>query len=57
MTAQIELKEGNTHLSSLERAVECASDPARLRLLPGNNPSLDDLRQKTEALEVSMLAI
>lgn len=42
-------------MSSLEKAVECASNPARLRLLPGNNPSLNDLRQKTEALEVSLL--
>ena len=54
VAAQIELKEENTRLSSLERAVECASDPARLRLLPGNNPTLDDLREKIEAMEVSL---
>ena len=48
-----QLKVCEKELRRLEQAVECASDPSRIRQLPGENPSLNELRDKIEKLEVS----
>ena len=47
-----QLKVCEKELRQLEQAVECASDPSRIRQLPGENPSLNELRDKIETLEV-----
>lgn len=47
-----QLKACEEELRRLEQAVECPSDPTRLRLLPGENPSCNELREKIERLEV-----
>ena len=36
----------------LEAAVENASDPSRLRILPGDSPSRNELTNRIEKLEV-----
>lgn len=50
--AQIDLKACEQHLRELEAAVEDASDPQRLRVLPGDCPSRNELSSKIEQLEV-----
>ena len=52
-----QLKNCVEQLHALESAVECASDPSRLRILPGSNPSCGDLRERVEKLEVRSLSI
>ena len=52
VNAQIELKMCQERLQGLEEAVECASDPSRLRLLSGENPSCTELTEKVTTLEV-----
>ena len=52
VNAQIELKTCEQHLRILEKRVEDASDPNRLRLLPGENPSLKELDEKLDKVEV-----
>ncbi len=54
INAQIELQNCQKTLKQLGEAVECASDPARLRLLSGDNPSRKQLIVKIDALEVSV---
>ena len=50
--AQIELKGCEQRLRELEAAVENASDPQRLRVLPGDCPSRNEISSKIEQLEV-----
>ena len=52
VNAQISLKECEERLRDLEAAVENASDPSRLRILPGDSPSRSELTNKIEKLEV-----
>lgn len=52
VTGQLELQCCQERLEELGQAVECASDPARLRLLEGDNPSRNELNDKIDALEV-----
>ena len=52
VNAQISLKECEERLRALEAAVENASDPSRLRILPGDSPSRNELTNKIEKLEV-----
>lgn len=52
LTAQIELKTCEKELRLLEKAVEDANDPDRLRLLPGENPTHNDLTNKMDKVEV-----
>ena len=52
INAQIELKECEREMREVERAVENANDPSRLRLLPGGDPSRNELANKIETLEV-----
>ena len=54
INAQIELKECEREMREVERAVENANDPSRLRLLPGGDPSRNELANKIETLEVYM---
>ena len=54
INAQIELKECEREMREVERAVENANDPFRLRLLPGGDPSRNELANKIETLEVYM---
>ena len=51
----LQLKVCEKELRRLEQAVECASDPTRVRQLPGENPSLNKLRDNIERLEVPHL--
>lgn len=55
VNAQIQLKSCQERLQQLEQAVECASDPTRIRLLGGDNPSHKELNEKIDALEVSVV--
>ncbi len=55
--AQIELQNCQETLKELEQSVECASDPARMRLLGGDNPSRKQLNVKLDVLEVSVVAL
>ena len=52
VNAQISLKECEQRLRALEAAVEDASDPMRLRILPGDSPSRNELTNRIEKLEV-----
>ena len=52
VNAQISLKECEQRLRSLEAAVENANDPSRLRILPGDSPSRNELANRIEKLEV-----
>ena len=52
VNAQIELKACEQQLRKLEGAVENATNPQRVRLLPGDCPSRNELDSKTEKLEV-----
>ena len=52
VNGQISLKECEERLRALEAAVENASDPSRLRILPGDSPSRNELTNKIEKLEV-----
>ncbi len=52
VTGQLELQQCQERLQELGEAVECASDPARLRLLSGDNPSRNQLSDKIDTLEV-----
>ena len=54
INAQIKLKECEREMREVERAVENANDPSRLRLLPGGDPSRNELANKIETLEVYM---
>ena len=47
-----QLKQSEERMRALEKAVECASDPARLRMLPGDDPSCSELADKLERIEV-----
>lgn len=51
-TAQEELKSCEQELRQLEKAVEDSSNPDRLRLLPGKNPTHSDLTAKMDKVEV-----
>ncbi len=53
VASQIELKACEEQLRALESAVECASDPSRLRLLPGANLTPGEIRERIERLEVA----
>ncbi len=55
VASQIELKACEEQLRALEAAVECASDPSRLRLLSGTDPTTREIRDRTEKLEVTRL--
>lgn len=52
VSAQISLKECEERLRSLEAAVENANDLTRLRVLPGDCPSRNELTNRIEKLEV-----
>lgn len=54
VNAQISLKECEQSLRALEAAVENANDPTRLRILPGDSPSRNELTNRIEKLEVHM---
>ena len=54
VNAQISLKECEQMLRSLETAVENANDPQRLRVLPGDCPSRNELTNRIEKLEVGL---
>ena len=54
VNAQISLKECERQLRTLEAAVENANDPSRLRILPGDSPSRNELTDRIEKLEVSV---
>ena len=52
VNAQISLRQCEERLRALEAAVENASDPSRLRILPGDSPSRNELTNRIEKLEV-----
>ena len=56
LNARVELKEGDKEVQRLEKAVEDASDFGRLRLLPGDNPTRDELNEKLDKVEVCVLS-
>ena len=54
VNTQISLKECEQTLRALEAAVENANDPQRLRILPGDCPSRNELTNRIEKLEVGL---
>jgi hypothetical protein len=48
----VELRQCEQEMRLLERKVEDADDPSRLRLLPGDNPTHAELNQKLDKVEV-----
>lgn len=57
VTAQVEFKVCEQELRLLEKAVEDASDPNRLRLLPGENPTRNELSDRLDKVEVVILVV
>lgn len=53
--SQVDLKTCEEQLRALEKAVEDSSDPARLNLLPGDNPTRKELNDKLDKVEVGMM--
>lgn len=52
VSSQEELKRCEREMKALKKAVEDADDPSRLRLLPGDNPTHQELNQKLDKVEV-----
>lgn len=52
-SSKFELKACKQQVRLLETAVEDASDPDRLRLLPGKNPTRSELNEKLDKVEVT----
>ena len=52
LNAREELRVCEAEMRELEKAVEDASNPSRLRLLPGGIPTRDELSEKLEKVEV-----